>query len=65
MVNPDISSYGLDSMRFYKELLDQQGLAVVPGVAFGDDRCVRISCAVSSATIDDGLARLERFLDSF
>lgn len=62
---PDISSYGLDSMRFCKELLDQQGLAVVPGVAFGDDRCVRISCAVSSATIDDGLARLERFLDSF
>ena len=61
---PDISSYGLDSMRFCKALLDQQGLAVVPGVAFGDDRCVRISSAVSSATIDDGLARLERFLDS-
>ena len=61
---PDISSYGLDSMRFCKALLDQQGLAVVPGVAFGDDRCVRISSAVSSATIDDGLARLQRFLDS-
>ena len=61
---PDISSYGLDSMRFCKALLDQEGLAVVPGVAFGDDRCVRISSAVSSATIDDGLSRLERFLDS-
>ena len=61
---PDISSYGLDSMRFCKALLDQEGLAVVPGVAFGDDRCVRISSAVSSATIDDGLGRLERFLDS-
>ena len=61
---PDISAYGLDSMRFCKALLDQEGLAVVPGVAFGDDRCVRISSAVSSATIDDGLGRLERFLDS-
>jgi len=61
---PDISSYGLDSMGFCKALLDQEGLAVVPGVAFGDDRCVRISSAVSSATIDDGLSRLERFLDS-
>jgi aspartate aminotransferase len=31
-------------------------------VAFGDDRCIRLSCAASEATIDDGLDRLARFL---
>jgi aspartate aminotransferase len=39
-------------------------LAVVPGVAFGDDHCIRLSCAANEATIEDGLARLERFLRS-
>jgi len=61
---PDVSSYGLDSMRFCNQLLEREGLAVVPGVAFGDDRCIRLSCAASPATILDGLARLERFLAS-
>jgi len=61
---PDISAYGLDSMTFCQQLLDQKGLAVVPGMAFGDDRCIRLSCAVSTATIDDGLSRLKSFLQS-
>ncbi|APD47504.1 pyridoxal phosphate-dependent aminotransferase [Synechococcus sp. CS-602] len=61
---PDISSYGLDSMTFCNRVLEQEGLAVVPGVAFGDDHCIRLSCAASPATILDGLARLERFLTS-
>ena len=54
----------LGSMQFCDQLLEREGLALVPGGAFGDDRCVRLSCAVSSATIDDGLARLGRFLGS-
>ena len=60
---PDISASGLDSMTFCERLLDEQGLAVVPGGAFGDDRCIRLSCAAADATINDGLARLKRFLD--
>jgi aspartate aminotransferase len=59
---PDVSSYGLDSMSLCERLLDEVGLAVVPGVAFGDDRCIRLSCAAAPATIEDGLARLQRFL---
>ncbi|MEY3928362.1 MAG: hypothetical protein RLZZ516_72 [Cyanobacteriota bacterium] len=59
---PDVSSTGLDSMTFCNRLLDEQGLAVVPGVAFGDDRCIRLSCAAATGTIDDGLRRLERFI---
>ncbi|MCU0529827.1 MAG: pyridoxal phosphate-dependent aminotransferase [Cyanobium sp. Prado107] len=61
---PDLSRYGLDSMQLCNRLLDEVGLAVVPGVAFGDDRCIRLSCAASAATIEDGLARLRRFLAS-
>jgi aspartate aminotransferase len=61
---PDLSHYGTDSMGLCNRLLDEVGLAVVPGVAFGDDRCIRLSCAASPATIDDGLGRLRRFLAS-
>ncbi len=61
---PDVSFWGLDSMTLCSRLLDEVGLAVVPGVAFGDDRCIRLSCAASPDTIGDGLARLERFLAS-
>ncbi|MEB3354822.1 MAG: pyridoxal phosphate-dependent aminotransferase [Cyanobacteriota bacterium] len=61
---PDVSRYGLDSMTLCNRLLDEVGLAVVPGIAFGDDRCIRLSCAASPATITDGLERLQRFLSS-
>ena len=49
---------------FCNRLLEEQGLAVVPGGAFGDDRCIRLSCAASGETIRDGLQRLERFIAS-
>ncbi|MBM5817395.1 MAG: pyridoxal phosphate-dependent aminotransferase [Cyanobacteria bacterium K_Offshore_surface_m2_239] len=55
---PDVSAWGLDSMTLCNRLLDEEGLALVPGAAFGDDRCVRLSCAASNATILDGLERL-------
>ena len=61
---PDVSNFGLDSMTLCNRLLDEVGLAVVPGVAFGDDRCIRLFCAASPATIEDGLERLQRFLVS-
>ena len=59
---PDVSGFGLDSMTLCNRLLDEVGLAVVPGVAFGDDRCIRLSCAAGPATIEDGLERLQRFM---
>ena len=54
-----------DSMEFCRQALEQEGLAVVPGLAFGDDRCIRLSCAVADETINDGLMRLKRLLRSF
>jgi aspartate aminotransferase len=37
-------------------------VALVPGDAFGEDRCVRLSFATSMAEIDKGLDRLEKLL---
>ena len=59
---PEVSHWGLDSMTLCNRLLDEVGLAVVPGVAFGDDRCIRLSCAAAPAAIEDGIDRLSRFL---
>jgi len=58
---PDVSAWGLDSMDLCRRLLAEVGLAVVPGLAFGDDRCIRLSCAAAEATLEDGLDRLARF----
>jgi aspartate aminotransferase len=58
---PDVSAWGLDSMSLCRRLLAEVGLAVVPGLAFGDDRCIRLSCAAAEATLEDGLDRLVRF----
>jgi aspartate aminotransferase len=61
---PDVSAWGIDSLTLCGRLLEEVGLAVVPGIPFGDDRCIRLSCAASPATLQDGLERLRRFRDS-
>lgn len=43
-------------------LMDKVHLAVVPGVAFGEDSCLRLSFAVSMEEIDQGIDRLSRAL---
>lgn len=49
---------------FSVQLLEQQQVAVVPGVAFGTNDHVRISYAASMEELTKGLDRLEAFLDS-
>jgi aspartate aminotransferase len=58
---PDVSAWGLDSLTLCDRLLAEEGLALVPGAAFGDDRCIRLSCAASPDALQDGLERLQRF----
>lgn len=58
---PNISSYGLNSTDFSAKLLEQELVAVVPGVAFGADDYVRLSYATSDEVISKGLERLTRF----
>ena len=59
---PQLPGHIADSMEFCRRALETEGLAVVPGAAFGEPRCIRLSCAVSRETISDGLDRLTRLL---
>jgi aspartate aminotransferase len=48
-----------DSQSFANYLLDEAGVAVVPGAAFGSDDHVRISYATSMERLREGLRRIE------
>ena len=57
----DISKFGLSSTNFADRLLSKAEVAVVPGIAFGDDKTVRLSYATDLETIKTGLDRIEQF----
>lgn len=57
----NISQLGLTSNNFADRLLSKANVAVVPGIAFGDDSTVRLSYATSMDVIKNGLDRLEEF----
>ncbi|HDZ77452.1 MAG TPA: pyridoxal phosphate-dependent aminotransferase [Candidatus Omnitrophica bacterium] len=59
----DISSSGMDSLRFSTKFLEEKHVATIPGVAFGDDRYVRFSFATNRERIEEGMRRLESFLN--
>lgn len=46
----------------FADLALQKGVAVIPGVAFGDDNCIRLSYAISIEDIKEGLNRLINFI---
>ena len=53
-----------DSMQFAKELLEQKGVAVVPGVGFGAEGYFRFSFATDLGSIEEGIRRIEEFVAS-
>ena len=53
-----------DSTSLCSYLLDEAGVALVPGVAFGDDRCIRLSYAVDDDTLVKALKKVETVLIS-
>jgi aspartate aminotransferase len=57
----NISALGLSSTNFADRLLSKHHVAIVPGIAFGDDRTVRFSYATSMDIIKKGLDRFEEF----
>jgi aspartate/methionine/tyrosine aminotransferase len=46
---------------FCEQVMKQEGVALVPGAAFGDDRWVRLSYAVSDKELENALDRILRF----
>jgi aspartate aminotransferase len=57
----NVANLCLTSQNFSDRLLSKHHVAVVPGIAFGDDRTVRLSYATSMDVIKKGLDRFEEF----
>ena len=57
----NVNRLGLTSQNFADRLLSKANVAVVPGIAFGDDRTVRLSYATSLDIIKKGMDRFEEF----
>ena len=51
------------SLAFCKKLLEDAYVATVPGIAFGDDRYIRLSFATGMEHIKRGLDRMEKFAE--
>ncbi|MDZ4741822.1 MAG: pyridoxal phosphate-dependent aminotransferase [Verrucomicrobiota bacterium] len=60
----NISQSGLKSAEFTERLLEEKKVAAVPGIAFGDDKYIRLSYATSMQIISDGLEKLDEFCQS-
>ena len=62
---PRLPDSSITSVDFCKKALSDYGLVLVPGKAFGDDQCFRISCANSKEKIIDGLTRLKKAISKY
>ena len=51
------------SLDFASLLLEEGNVAVVPGIAFGDDKYIRLSYATSLDNIKNGLERIKRIVE--
>jgi aspartate aminotransferase len=60
----NIKEISNDSMQFSKDLLSEQGVAVVPGVGFGSEGYFRFSFATDIETIREGIKRIDTFVQS-
>jgi aspartate aminotransferase len=51
-----------NDLDFSERLLSEQGLALVPGSAFGSEGCIRLSFATSMQQLEKAMNRLENFI---
>jgi arginine:pyruvate transaminase len=60
----DVSALDCDGEQFANELLDDSGVAVVPGFAFGDSvrSCVRIGYLCDEKQLMDAANRIKKFV---
>tara|TARA_Y100001978_G_scaffold180189_1_gene175538 strand:- start:8731 stop:9909 length:1179 start_codon:yes stop_codon:yes gene_type:complete len=62
---PKLPNKSISSVEFCNKAIDDFGLVMVPGKVFGNDQCIRISCATSKDKIYDGLIRLEKAINTY
>jgi aspartate aminotransferase len=58
----NISEISNNSMDFCKNLLEEKGVAVVPGIAFGSEGFFRFSFATDEESIKTGILRIKDFI---
>ncbi|XP_020573684.1 bifunctional aspartate aminotransferase and glutamate/aspartate-prephenate aminotransferase [Phalaenopsis equestris] len=60
----EVDDFGIinGSESLCRFLLDKAKVALVPGDAFGDDKCIRISYAASLATLQDAVSNIKEAL---
>ena len=58
----NISEIEKDSLKFSKNLLEETGVAIVPGVGFGTDGHFRFSFATDIDSIREGISRIKNFI---
>ena len=63
-VFPDISRFGLSDDTFCTRRITEGGVATVPGSCFGTPGHIRISYCCSDEALEEGMTRLERFIQS-
>lgn len=61
---PSIEKSGLGSMEFCDRLLAEKQVSVVPGIAFGNDKYIRISFVGEEEDLTQGLKRIKEFMMS-
>jgi aspartate aminotransferase len=54
-----------DSVDFCKKLLEQKGVATVPGIGFGSEGYLRFSFATDEASIVEGIKRIKDFVENY
>ena len=64
-VYADCSKFSHDSQQFCRDVLDNAGVAITPGLDFGRHRAtehVRFAYTIAQEKLEDGVARLARYL---
>jgi len=63
---PDVSAclHGRTTLAFTEALLEKERVVAVPGEAFGSPTNVRLSYACSEGDIEEGCARIKRFVEA-
>ena len=61
---PSIKAFNMPSLEFCDKLLEEQKVALIPGIAFGLDDCIRLSYATNLETIREGCDRIRKFVEN-
>jgi aspartate/methionine/tyrosine aminotransferase len=64
---PNVSKLADDAEAFALDLLDKEQVVVIPGGAFGPSGkgCVRISCTVDEARLNEAMDRMDRYIREY